>query len=418
MAQNQKLSEIGAAGDIAMASGLHALQVRAFRNYQAAKLDLEGKAVVLTGPNGAGKTNLLEAVSMLAPGRGLRRAQRGEIGYLHDAPDQFSAPDSRPSDGAPFDSGYSDSGGNDAGDVQGTAWSVFAELTGPEGFAAVGTGRAPDHPETARRVVKVNGMAGAQTDLARLVTLSWLTPQMDGLFIGAPSGRRRFIDRLAIAFDPAHSGRLSRYEKAWRERSRLLSEGQVDDKWCVSLEKILAETGIAISATRSALIEDINRESRLLASSFPVVNARLTGQAADWLGDGLPAIDIEDRILLAARQNRQTGLASMPGPHETDLALVYKGQSAHLASTGEQKALMIAMVLAHAVLQDKRLSRPPILLLDDVAAHLDPARRAELFSLCSELTGQVWYSGVDPHAFSALRDEAQFIAVSHGQLNQ
>lgn len=390
-------SQASATGHHAMVSGLHALQLHAFRNYTSAEVTLQAKAVVLTGPNGAGKTNLLEAVSMFAPGRGLRRAQRGEIGYLDARSEQVR------------DEKTSDS--------QGAAWSVFSELSGPEGFAAVGTGRAPDQPDTPRRVVKVNGVAGAQTDLARLVTLSWLTPQMDGLFIGSPSARRRFVDRLAIAFDPAHSGRLSRYEKAWRERTRLLSDGQADDHWCASLEKILAETGIAISATRSALIDDINRESRLLASSFPVVKACLTGQAADWLAAGLPAIDIEDRILLAARQNRQAGLSHMPGPHETDLTLVYKGQSAHLASTGEQKALMIAMVLAHAVLQDKRLGRPPILLLDDVAAHLDPARRAELFSLCSELTGQVWYSGVDPQAFSALREKAQFITVSDGQLN-
>jgi DNA replication and repair protein RecF len=254
--------------------------------------------------------------------------------------------------------------------------------------------------------------------LAQAVTLSWLTPQMDGLFIGSPSARRRFIDRLAIAFDPAHSGRLTRYEKAWRERARLLADGVADDKWYISLEKTLAETGIAISATRSELIEDINRESEHLISSFPRVRASLIGQAADWLAEGHPAIEIEDRILYAARQNRLAKVSHMPGPNETDLVMTYKGQSAHLASTGEQKALMIAMVLAHAILQDKRLGRPPILLLDDVAAHLDPARRAELFSLCSDLSGQIWYSGVDTHAFSALCQTAQFINVSHGQLFQ
>jgi len=180
----------------------------------------------------------------------------------------------------------------------------------------------------------------------------------------------------------------------------------------------LAETGIAISATRTELIEDINRESKHLISSFPRVGAKLIGQAADWLAEGHPAIEIEDRILCAARQNRLAKSSYMPGPHETDLAITYKGQSAHLASTGEQKALMIAMILAHAVLQDKRLGRPPILLLDDVAAHLDLERREELFSLCSDLSGQIWYSGVDKHAFSALCQTAQFINVSHGQLFQ
>ena len=330
---------------------------------------------------------------MLAPGRGLRRAHREEIGYLADQQK------------------------TDA-DRQMPVWSVFAEIKGPQGQVSVGTGCLADQPEGARRAIKINGVNAVQADLAQAVTLSWLTPQMDGLFIGSPSARRRFIDRLAIAFDPAHSGRLARYEKVWRERVRLLADGQADDKWCISLEKILAETGMAISATRFSLIEDINCESQNLVSSFPLIRASLTGKAADWLVNGCPAIEIEDRILLAARQNRLSGDSHMPGPHETDLVLSYKGQGAHLASTGEQKALMIAMVLAHAVLQDKRLGRPPVLLLDDVAAHLDPARRAELFSLCSDLSGQIWYSGVDPYAFAALSQTAQFFNVSDGQLFQ
>ena len=372
---------------------LNSLHLQTFRNYQTAHLELESDAVVLTGPNGAGKTNVLEAVSMLAPGRGLRRANREEMGYLAEKQQIASG-------------------------RQISAWSVSAEIKGPQGLAVISTGCATDQHVGARRAVKINGVNVAQADLAQAVTLSWLTPQMDGLFIGSPSARRRFIDRLAIAFDPAHSGRLARYERVWRERTRLLSDGQADDKWCISLEKILAETGMAISVTRFALIEDINAESQHLASRFPLVRASLTGPAADWLAGGYPAIEIEDRILLAARQNRLSGTSHMPGPHETDFVLKYKGQSAHLASTGEQKALMIAMVLAHSVLQDKRLGRPPVLLLDDVAAHLDPASRAELFSICSDLSGQIWYSGVDPHAYSTLRQKAQFISVSHGQLFQ
>ncbi len=372
---------------------LNSLHLQTFRNYKTAHLELESDAVVLNGPNGAGKTNVLEAVSMLAPGRGLRRAHSEEIGYLGDQQQ------------------------TDAG-RQISAWSVFAEITGLQGSASIGTGCLADQPKGVKRAVKINGVNVAQANLAQAVTLSWLTPQMDGLFIGPPSVRRRFIDRLAIAFDPAHSGRLARYEKLWRERARLLADGQTDDKWFISLEKLLAETGMAISATRSALVEDINRESQNLASSFPLVRASLTGKAAGWLAGGYPSIQIEDLILLAARQNRLSGANYMPGPHETDLALTYNGQSAHLASTGEQKALMIAIVLAHAVLQDKRLGRPPVLLLDDVAAHLDSARRSELFSLCSDLSGQIWYSGVESHAFSALRQSAQFITVSNGQLLQ
>ena len=178
-----------------------------------------------------------------------------------------------------------------------------------------------------------------------------------------------------------------------------------------SLEKILAETGIEISATRYAIIEDINRESNQLAYSFHLVRASLKGKAAGWLASGCPAIEIEDRILLAARQNRLSGFSYMPGPHETDLVLTYKGQSAHLASTGEQKALMIAIVLAHAVLQDKRLGRPPVLLLDDVAAHLDADHRSALFEAVGLLGGQCWYSGSDEQQFDDLIGKAQFVSV-------
>ena len=246
---------------------LNKLHLQTFRNYEMADLDLESDAVVLTGPNGAGKTNLLEAVSMLAPGRGLRRARREELGYLGDQQQTEI-------------------------DCQIPAWSVFANLNGPQGVASVGTGCLPGQSERSRRAVKINGVTASQADLAQAVTLSWLTPQMDGLFIGSPSARRRFIDRLAIAFDQAHSGRLTRYEKVWRERARLLADGDADDKWYISLEKTLAETGIAISATRSELIEDINRESEHLISSFPRVRASLIGQAADWLAEGLSLIHI------------------------------------------------------------------------------------------------------------------------------
>ena len=171
-------SQTGEPGHQPMISGLHALQLQAFRNYPSAELGLQSKAIVLTGPNGAGKTNLLEAVSMLAPGRGLRRAQRGEICHFSEQLTQNRTDRTK--------------------EVQGASWSVFAELSGPEGVVAVGTGQAPEQPDAPRRVVRVNGVASAQTDLARLVTLSWLTPQMDGLFIGAPSARRRFIDLSLI----------------------------------------------------------------------------------------------------------------------------------------------------------------------------------------------------------------------------
>lgn len=364
---------------------LHRLKLSQFRSYQDLDIKISAGPIVLTGLNGAGKTNLLEAISMLAPGRGLRRANRDEFGYRPEGRDIKSP------------------------------WSVYADVIGPAGPASIGTGQSLRQDET-RRQVKINTAPSAQSDLAQYITLSWLTPQMDGLFLGAPSQRRRFIDRLAIAFDPAHNGRLIRYEKAWRERQRLLGEGRGDEIWYVSLEHILAETGMAITATRSAMIADINKISSQLKFSFPQVKAKLTGQIADWLETGLPAIDIEDRLRSRARQNRQAGDFTMPGAHEVDLALDYNGHSASLASTGEQKALMISMILAHAVLQGKRLQRPPILLLDDVATHLDQARRNALFAICDTLGGQIWYSGADEQVFINMPTPPQRISIVNGCL--
>ena len=371
---------------------LRRLSVDKFRNYTHAELACDAQSVVLTGPNGAGKTNMMEALSMLAPGRGLRRASRDAFGTR--APD--AAQDG--SRKAPIG-----------------PWALFAELETPEGPLTIGTGADADNPE-ASRIVRIQGAPSSQNALAQHLAVSWLTPQMDGLFIGSASSRRRFVDRLAIAFDDAHNGRIVRYEKAWRERSRLLADGTGDKSWFAGLEQILAETGVAIMATRAALIADMNRQSAAMDTLFPKVNALLQGEAHQLLDAGLPAIDIEDRIMQMAATSRKAGNVSMPGPHETDLVMMFSGRSAAEASTGEQKAVMISAILAHAQLQDERLGRPPLLLLDDVAAHLDERRRTHLFALCSALRGQVWYSGADEHAFAPLSQNAQFFHVQNGQV--
>ena len=369
---------------------LSRLSLEKFRNYAHAELVCNAQSVVLIGPNGAGKTNMMEALSLLAPGRGLRRASRDAFGYR--APFQME---------------------NNAGDVISAPWAVFADIETPEGPLAIGTGADRENPD-ASRIVRIQGAPSSQNALAQNRSVSWLTPQMDGLFIGSASSRRRFVDRLAIAFDDAHNGRVVRYEKAWRERNRLLADNMSDESWFAGLEKILAETGVAIMATRAALIADMNRQSADMNSLFPKVIASLEGNAHQLLNDGLPAIDIEDRIMRIAATNRKSGSAAMPGPHETDLIMMFEGRSVANASTGEQKAVMISAILAHAQLQDERLNRPPLLLLDDVAAHLDEDRRTHLFALCSALRGQVWYSGVDEHAFASLSKNVEFFRVDNG----
>ena len=373
--------EQGAAAEI---TAIRHLRLTNFRNYAQLEVKTDAKAVVLTGVNGAGKTNLLEAVSLLAPGRGLRRAAREEVGYRAALSDASAS------------------------------WSVFAELMGHDGPCQVGTGISETMEKG--RAIRINHAPATQGDLLETLSLSWLTPQMDGLFLASPSQRRRFLDRLAITFDPAHNGRLLRYEKAWRERNHMLQEQIRDEGWLQAIEQLLAETGVALMATRTQMLADICRISQSQDSQFPQISGHMTGPVAEGLAAGEPAIDIEDKILSVARQNRLAGESSMPGAHDADFALLYKGRPAHLASTGEQKALLISMILAHAHLQHQRLNRPPILLLDDVVAHLDEGRRRELFALCQHMAAQTWYSGADADAFDEIKDIAAHFCIEDGQL--
>ena len=376
---------------------LSEIRLTAFRNYQQLQLPLSQAPVVLHGPNGAGKTNLLEAVSLLAPGRGLRRAGRDELA-CHDLVGHDLGADNHLT-------------GNPAANP---CWAISAKVQTKDGTHQLGTGI---QPEESRRSVRLDGQPASQSDLGRLCAVSWLTPQMDGLFLGSPSARRRFIDRLAIAFDPAHVGRLSRYERAYRERGKLLAAGTADAAWLASLEAVLAETGVAIMATRAALIADLNRESLACDTGFPKAELAMQGGGADMLANH-PAVDIEDHILSEAKTMRLAGDSAMPGPQASDLYARHlgHGRPAHLASTGEQKALLISIILAHARLQARRLHRPPLLILDDVAAHLDKDRRRDLFAACHDLSGQIWYSGTDRSDFSPLHGQAQFLQVDNGQI--
>ena len=377
------------APDPGVQTQLLSLSVQNFRNYDACRIEIDAPKVLLLGENGAGKTNLMEAVSLLAPGRGLRRAKAEHL----------------PRVGAP------------AAD-----WAVSARLVGAGEPVTIGTGVQSEMiggrdggREGGRRIMRRDGETVSQAEIGRMFSVSWLTPRMDGIFIDSPGARRRFLDRLVIAFDPAHIGRTSRYEKMLRERATLLSEGRGDDAWLTAIEASLAESAVAVTAARQALIADLNAEAANGWFGFPGVALGLEGQVESWLAEG-SALAAEDRFTEEARRRRQSGDAGLAGPHASDMTAAnsQSGVPAHLASTGQQKALLIAVVLAHARLQARRLNRPPVLLLDDVVAHLDIARRGALFDAVDAVGGQTWFSGTDEDDFIGLDAQPVRIEASDG----
>ncbi|MGB1418164.1 MAG: DNA replication/repair protein RecF [Candidatus Puniceispirillaceae bacterium] len=355
---------------------LASLTIQDFRNYDGCRLEIDAPKVLLLGENGSGKTNLMEAVSLLAPGRGLRRAKAEHL------PRQTT------------------------GRVD---WAVSARVTSGGETVTLGTGVRADS-DGPRRVMRRDGETVSQAEVGRLFSVSWLTPRMDGIFIDSPGARRLFLDRLVIAFDPAHIGRTSRYEKMLRERTTLLSEGRGDEAWLSAIEASLAESAVAVTAARQSLISDLNAEAAEGWFGFPGVALRLDGTLESWLEEG-SALAAEDRFIADARARRAAGDPGLAGPHASDMSACnsQSGLSASLASTGQQKALLIAVVLAHARLQARRLRRPPVLLLDDVVAHLDMARRGALFDAVDAVGGQTWFSGTDEDDFTGL--EAQPVRI-------
>jgi DNA replication and repair protein RecF len=364
-----------------------------FRSYRAANLALDAQLAVLVGPNGAGKTNLIEAISFLAPGRGLRRATLDEVAFTEG-------------DGS---------------------WAVAAELEGAVGLATLGTGMEPPAAEdaTLTRKSRIDGepvpSAAAFTDHLSVV---WMTPAMDGLFGGPASERRRFLDRLVLAVDGTHSSRVNALERSLRSRNRLLEQQNADPHWLDAIEHETAEVAVAVAAARA---ETVRRLSAALArdrdgaSPFPWAGVALDG----WVENALleqPATDVEDRYRAILRDNRARDAAAgrtTDGPHLTDLEVLYgpKGIAAAQASTGEQKALLISLVLAHAGLVGEMTGFAPLLLLDEVIAHLDPARRAALFDALSALAAQVWMTGADPAPFADVASRAEVFAVSPGRVS-
>ena len=346
-----------------------------FRSYPDALIAPGPGFVVLTGENGAGKTNVLEAVSLLSPGRGLRGASLGEMA-------RRSGP----------------------GGV-----AVAARLTPDPGAEAIdiGTGAAPSAPE--RRQVRINGAAASATSLSEWLSVLWLTPAMDRLFTESTGGRRRFLDRLVLALSPGHAVHAARYEAAMRARNKLLAEDRPDPDWLSALEARMAEHGAALAGARADAAAALS-ERLAAAPEGPFARAGLALEG--WTGGDLR------RELAAGRARDAAAGRTLAGPHRTDLAVTHlgKGQPAAFCSTGEQKALLLGIVLAHAALVAERAGRRPILLLDEVAAHLDPSRRAALFDRLAADGGQVWLTGTERSLFEAI-GEATWLEVAGGRIH-
>ena len=369
------------------------LKLTNFRNYASLTLALQPRHVVLTGENGAGKTNLLEAVSFLAPGRGLRRAPYDVVARAgHDG-----------------------------------TWGLNAAMVGMAGEVSLGTGlvRQAATGELGRRV-QVNGAPAKSFEaLTEHVRVVWLTPAMDGLFTGAASDRRRFIDRMVLAVDPEHARRANAFERALRGRNKLLEDGG-SDAWLTAQEGQIAGLGVALALARVELVDLLTSsiaEHSDPASPFPDAVVELDGTLERLgRGQGNVAADLEQEYAAELARSRPRDRAAgrtTIGPHRTDLEVRHgpKDIEAKLCSTGEQKALLTGLVLAHARLVAATTGAQPLLLLDEIAAHLDEGRRAALFDIVDTISAQAWMTGTDASLFSAMGERAQHLVVTDGAVS-
>jgi DNA replication and repair protein RecF len=359
------------------------LSLRDFRNYRRLALDTGGRPVVLHGPNGAGKTNLLEAISLLAPGRGLRAARLPELDR---------------DGGGPF--------------------AIDALVQGHAGPADISVARGA---ATERREVRLDGhpLRGSAA-LGETLSLIWLTPAMDRLFVEASGERRRFLDRLVLAVDPAHGRRVALYERSLRERSALLRGGRADPAWLGALERRIAETGVAIAAARRELLAGLESALALARLPFPRPRLRLVDELATAL-DTAPAVEVERRfaarLAVGRAEDALIGGAAV-GPHRADLEAQDRstGEPARLASTGRQKAWLVSILIAEASLCRRLKGEAPVLLLDEIAAHLDPGRRQDLFAVLGDLGCQHWLTGTERALFASLAGRSRIFHIQDATL--
>lgn len=367
---------------------INSLTLTSFRNYESASIDnLDAPFVVLIGDNGAGKTNCLEGISALSPGRGLRGAKVTDMqSHISQAP-----------------------------------WAVSSIIMDHDGDATrLGVGRNPDRMH--KKIIKCDGdLVKNQNDLGDILRTIWLTPQMDGLFLQGVSDRLRFFDRLVATFDPAHAGRLTRYEKATRERLNILRDDMKtpDPVWLSALETIMAETSVAIGAGRVDMLTYLH-DAMQGTDDFPDADIRLNGDVENNL-QSQSALSVEDmireKLAFMRGADAQTGRTNF-GVGRTDMVVTFIDKNADAAqcSTGEQKALLTSIILAHARMIAARFGAPPLLLFDEVTAHFDTKRRDALFGVLADLGGQIWLTGQDLNAFDAIKHK-NMIEIKDNQFN-
>lgn len=360
------------------------LSLTHFRCYESARIEVDVVPIVLTGRNGAGKTNILEALSLLTPGRGLRRAKLSEMD----------------------NSSYSH------------AWAIAAGAHGRHGVVKIGTAR-DDASEIDKRLVKIDGKQQSNTALGSHLAMLWVTPQTEQLFQESASGARKFLDRLVYSFDAEHASRVNEYEYAMRERNKLLETGSGDSFWLDSLEQNMTEMACAIASARLEAVSGLNQAIQSSTLSFPKAHMAVNGFMEDMLAAGERALTAEGVFkaeLARARARDAAAGRALTGAHRSELKVrhIEKQMPAEACSTGEQKALLLSIVLAQARFSALKKGIVPILLLDEVAAHLDSIRRLELFEEICQIGAQSWMTGTDPVLFSDLKGKVQYFQVENG----
>jgi DNA replication and repair protein RecF len=359
------------------------LDLHNFRNYPKFNCQFQAKPIIITGANGIGKTNILEAISFLSPGRGLRNAKLDEIGHKNQ---DIYAP-----------------------------WSIKTVINSKYGLLEIVTNyitQAGDN--VAKRQIKINNQPSkSHAELAKIFSVIWLTPQMDPIFISGSSNRRRFIDRLVYNFDAEHATRVTCYENVMRQRAKLLKKNLRDVLWLKSLEQTMAETAVAIAAARVQTVEYLQAMINMDSGPFPKAIITMQGELEQKVAT-VPSVLIEEQFRIRLEQLRETDFftgRTNAGIHRSDL-LVYhcaKNIEAAKCSTGEQKALLLSILLAEAKARIKWKSSVPVLLLDEVVAHLDAERREALFGEILAINAQCWITGTDKAVFSSLKNYAQFV---------
>ncbi|MEL7344332.1 MAG: DNA replication/repair protein RecF [Pseudomonadota bacterium] len=344
---------------------IRSLRLGQFRSHARTTIDADIGPIAISGPNGAGKTNILEALSLLSPGRGLRRATSSAFAR------------------APGEHG----------------WKVAADLTSLHQSHEIETWAEPDQG----RQTRIDGKSASQTALGRIARILWLVPSMDRLWIEGADGRRRFLDRMTLSFEPTHADVTLAYEKAMRERNRLLKDMVRDDHWYAALEAEMGRAGTAILENRKAALSRLSAAQGSAETAFPAADLSLVGETPE---------DLTVALAQGRSEDIRAG-STLVGPHRADLAAVYadKGVPADQCSTGEQKALLISLILSNARALSADFGAPPIILLDEVAAHLDEGRRASLYDEICALGAQAWMTGTDANLFEALGDRAEYLTV-------